>query len=1221
MNNHHASALLNTGTDLDKILPKIRTKDSDPDEESGIAYLPQVGLFGVIFGSAGSGKSVLALQLCCCFVANPERENPKLKTKQNKNLKPRHAIYITQERPHGVWARLREFGCFQRQGKWDAVEKAMDAPDDDRNWVKIGLKIQSEDKLFSVETEKGVGTVTIVHMPLDPKAQEDKLRYILGFLNKTFCCPDEDDYGSARDPKTRLLIAIDNADTISPSALLKATEQMEHPERPKRTFYKAIREYCALHRLNTWLVFEETEPQTTNDEYAFIATNEISYAADIVVRLGLTVFNLHYRERSIEIIKAKNQGYRRGRHHFSIRATGKVVDKGMNPGMVIYLSLATQLFQMSNHSSANRGGASQVAHGHRLGIREVDKAVRDANEGEFESGKTAYLSSGTVSVLVSDLDSLATELALHFALQEGLITESDIKQDRKRLLYPTPTSTIFFTNLHRKKQIEQMIGLYGNLKRFWCWLLSEDEKKARQKANPLPYKFEYPSQSWQDSVGAKLAKRPKFKIVELDSDHVTEGKLLHDIENEIDAMRTDWKGSAAGKKNNGRAIRVVFDNVFKLKAKYPLIRDAEHFLNALFVMFRYKNVTSLVIDTVEVGEGRNPLDQSYVAGMADHVFVLRHTESQAQPRKIFTVLKLAGYDEPDELWEIKKDLPGKAATRAMGHDHSHSYKGILSGKLQPVSVNLSLYADPPNSPLSAYLRDQADVFKRVFAHDVNYYACHPETYGAMQHSISTTGIEALGDCHVISLDEIWLEELIRGEKLVKISLADLTRLKDTEEGRRASRHTEFNEQDYVTISEDMARLFCGKAKDLNYAIPDRNNVGVLACNPVAWERCKRVTGCLPLVGLKGWKKIGCLPKWMASSNGAASKGGSQTSIPLTWNDIANLQKVYLSKLASHWDGGPLPATLYRQWEDRDLPGGIRRRQQTIAGIPDWGVFTFSFDHREPAVSFFLELLLSLVDDTEALFDKEGVDKAGATPRRLAFASAQQRKWKKALLLLVRLLSPWDLQRLADAWFRPCSVEMPCLFSRQWFSSAGIVGLKSPGLRVVELPKGETSKKSIPVSGAWYLGMLMGSTATRAGAEIISHLASKKEEHHKVRRMIGMPVRAELLKADNTLDARKRLPYKGAFLEMKKRRQRDLEGKKPERYLKTPIFYRGRIERYSDVSPLIFGAMVEAARITLHPDFEKWIWRRDKGKERGIGDKFDAIVKEVAARYAAIMSGS
>jgi hypothetical protein len=38
----------------------------------GIRYLSSHGYFGVIFGSAGSGKSILSLQVCCGFAWDPQ---------------------------------------------------------------------------------------------------------------------------------------------------------------------------------------------------------------------------------------------------------------------------------------------------------------------------------------------------------------------------------------------------------------------------------------------------------------------------------------------------------------------------------------------------------------------------------------------------------------------------------------------------------------------------------------------------------------------------------------------------------------------------------------------------------------------------------------------------------------------------------------------------------------------------------------------------------------------------------------------------------------------------------------------------------------------------------------------------------------------------------------------------------------------------------------------
>ena len=182
-----------------------------------------------------------------------------------------------------------------------------------------------------------------------------------------------------------------------------------------------------------------------------------------------------------------------------------------------------------------------------LGIREVDMGVTWKNAEEqqrIEWSKQPdfpakpYLARGSVSVLVSDLDSIASEIALHFALQDDKMP------------------TLYISTLHRKVIIDKMVEQYSSLK-----------------------------------------ESSHFTIEELQPEHISEGKLLSDIKGWINQRRT----------RKASVIKVVVDNIYKLSKKFPLLHDEGHFLAALFTLLRSEGVVALIVDTVEVGEGTNPL--------------------------------------------------------------------------------------------------------------------------------------------------------------------------------------------------------------------------------------------------------------------------------------------------------------------------------------------------------------------------------------------------------------------------------------------------------------------------------------------------------------------------------------------------------------------------------------------------------------------------------------
>ena len=95
-----------------------------------------------------------------------------------------------------------------------------------------------------------------------------------------------------------------------------------------------------------------------------------------------------------------------------------------------------------------------------------------------------------------------------------------------------------------------------------------------------------------------------------------------------------------------------------------------------------------------------------------------------------------------------------------------------------------------------------------------------------------------------------------------------------------------------------------------------------------------------------------------------------------------------------------------------------------------------------------------------------------------------------------------------------------------------------------------------------------------------------------------------------LEARSYLPYKESFKKLKDA---------PEDFWmkinkNAPVFYRGRIKHYSQVSAQLFGAMTEAARISLRPVFADWIWKRDATIGESLKIQLGVLIKQMAQRY-------
>jgi hypothetical protein len=345
-----------------------------------------------------------------------------------------------------------------------------------------------------------------------------------------------------------------------------------------------------------------------------------------------------------------------------------------------------------------------------------------------------------------------------------------------------------------------------------------------------------------------------------------------------------------------------------------------------------------------------------------------------------------------------------------------------------------------------------------------------------------------------------------------------------------------------------------------------------------------------------------------------------------------LQTNFVQSLSSQLADLPTSPSIYRAWEAEEAEicqccekhKELKHPLPSVPGMPEAGVFTFSMETREACVAFYLELLLSLAPKNAFPVDLEGnLDWAIGSGRQPRSKAAQppideNSTWVQALKLMLRLLSPWDLVRLSHAWYRPARVERPCLFSRQWFTGWGMLGQTRPGLIPLELPKGETGEPT-PVSGTWYLGILSGGTAVRAGAQIIKQLTSPDQELFKFNRGVGLPVRRALYEASPLMEGRQRLPYARRMLQIAARKGKERKDELPREVLQSRCpFFRETIRNYRHISPLFMGMIVDAAKRAVRAN---WLWSRKDSEFNAINRELVGLVKCAAKRCAVICNES
>jgi len=1112
-----------------KLVP-IRTGVEGLDallEKGGVVCHSDLGFFGVIVGSSGSGKSILGIQLCCSFLLQR-----LLDYKDKANVC--RAVYISQEHTELVKAKIVEtFDYFLPNFPSLANTFRGRSGGSSNGSTSQNLPFHITESLDDFETSGSRPSLRLLKLDLDTDKQKETLAEAFKVVS---CYADkirQGQSGPGAGPEARetMLVCVDNADIIDHQALAESLVAPEPsagfiglhhmpppdtsptgttpPPSPGETVsnrgtYRKLRDSCSQSGVHTLFIFEEEVPPNWRSEVPEISASAEIYAADLAIRLGVRTYPIGYRERYLEIVKAKNQFYYRGMHHFSIvdrdqgdRAELKPEDRRV--GLIVYPSLSTQLSRLRDEAKKPKPD-SEASHAHLgLGIESLDKEVCAILH---RSSTDRYIRRGSTSVLVSDLDVKASEIALHFAFHP---LEGDPN-----------AKMVYISLLHEKDDLSAMARRFGLLERVGG--NRDDVSKER-------YVFQYYA-----------------------PEHISEGKLMRDV------------GLLLNRTSDKESLIVVLDNVFELQCKYPMLSDARHFITALFELFRVKRATSLIVDTVEAGEARNPIEASFAAGLADNVFLLRHVEFQSKPHHVFSILKLVDGPTPESLWDLEERQVNEKTSEFVAGDTFDLYKNVLSGKPEPVNIAFTFYMDEKESPFYQYIVGQMRAIEQSFGKEsitVNLYG--PEEYSRVQNIVNLAAPPQRSGCHILALDEFWLEQLIDRELLEEIGPL----IKEVESEKQLTpAQGEYQKSKYASAAHDLA-IFrrCLKRRrslqdycDKWYAIPARNNCGMLCCDP----HLVRKVLCARKHSAKG-KPICHLDQWL-----------NREKNELTWDDLLSLKESF---------------------------GKYKQQKSKESRCPEV-FFTFCMDQMESCVSFLIEL--ALTHTREALVNQDN--------STFLFKNIPP----KCLTSMVALLDPGDLSSMAQSRFRSSTQEPAALFSRQWMSTLGCLrnrvlrkGSESPQdayssgeyfrrIEVFELPSSVCRGHPTPVSGTWYLGILKNSVALRTGVRILMQFTSVSDEIHKLNQYIGSPVRQAFY--ENTVKKAGAfcLPYSDQYIEISKKQEALLKYIKDGHQQSEPVdkeaqrgyedllygdypFYRMSIGDYHFVAPILWRLMVNTAK--------------------------------------------
>jgi KaiC/GvpD/RAD55 family RecA-like ATPase len=625
-------------------------------------------------------------------------------------------------------------------------------------------------------------------------------------------------------------------------------------------------------------------------------------------------------------------------------------------------------------------------------------------------------------------------------------------------------------------------------------------------------------------------------------EHVSDAKLVYDVDELIKQHAPDV---------------VVLDNVSELGCKYPLLQNPLELVATLIELFRANNVTSFIVDAVEAGIGRDPIARSQVAGLGDNVLLLRSIEFQSRTHTVFSFQKHCSDEQSRGIWHLELEnlnddkLPRFSAKRTF-----EAYKNVLSGKPEPVTFSLGLFQDEPKSVLADYFEGMVRALKRTFGRNVQLDYYGSQEYAKVQSLILSSERSALADCHVMAIDEFWLTQLIQEDRLENISQFSRELERATlGEAFDAPRDVEADSTElgvanpFVTAACDIATLHKPDWPFEWYAVPFINNFGILCCDPLEVARRHHVDD-----------KI---QAWLERCH--------TTEKTLLWKDLVRLKA-----------------------DARHLPNARPLK-----------FFGFCMDQVESAVSFLLELALSHGKPFRPDPSNDGNRRIDELRLDLHDAS-----WRTALDIMLQLLDEDDLVRLASLQVRSASREPNALFSRQWVGSLASLRSLHPEpeqmakLRAFELPSGEYGRRPITVSGTWYLCILKGSAALRAGVQLLEAFCNVDSDIAKWNLHLSAPVSQRFYAGagDRKLPyGAFEVPYSQRFNELgtvqgkvreqlrkaerdgesaenlKKVRERGREEFRAGVLQKDTPFYRMRVRDYGRVSTVLWRMMGSAAR--------------------------------------------
>ncbi|MCC6672511.1 MAG: hypothetical protein IT458_15710 [Planctomycetes bacterium] len=325
--------------------------------------------------------------------------------------------------------------------------------------------------------------------------------------------------------------------------------------------------------------------QEENDPRDLRIPSAEEFSTDLLVQLSFHGEREEFKARTLEIVKARHQYYYRGRHHFSIAGRGITRDTYLGARNERGPGIHIYPSVAAQLSIARDRAPFAVP---QRGPDLIDLGHQDLHAAFLNQSGPAR---GSSTVLLAEPGTRYTYLALRF-LAKG------IARDEVTLMLST------------KEDLDALRRICTR------------EAALRDHCLDREGNFD-----------------PRFRILYLHPEYISPGKFTWDL------MRIVMGGH--GVPGQGPVKRFVFDNVYRLQDRFPLISEQGFLIPALIDLMRYQNVTPLFIDLVPPGSARGRADfnpSSYMTNFDNVLHLYLEDDGQGATRPMLRVLKSTAND-------------------------------------------------------------------------------------------------------------------------------------------------------------------------------------------------------------------------------------------------------------------------------------------------------------------------------------------------------------------------------------------------------------------------------------------------------------------------------------------------------------------------------------------------------------------------------------------------